>query len=88
MDSVTAIELARETLVTALTIAAPILAAVLCLALMLAILQTVTNLQEQTLTVVPKIILAVVVTYLLTPWVLSSIVDFTVPLFSDWLARR
>ncbi len=88
MDQGLAVELARQTLIAALTVCAPLLAAILLVALVLAILQTVLNLQEQTLTVVPKIVIAVLLTVLLLPWVLSRLVDFTVPILSELLVRR
>jgi flagellar biosynthesis protein FliQ len=87
MDPDFAVELARHTLLTALKIAAPLLAATLLLALVLALVQTIMNLQEQTLTVIPKIVIAVIVTFLLTPWILRALVDFTVPMLSDLLVR-
>ncbi|MBK6939984.1 MAG: flagellar biosynthetic protein FliQ [Planctomycetes bacterium] len=87
MDPDFAVELARHTLLTALTIAAPLLAATLLLALVLALVQTILNLQEQTLTVIPKIVIAVLVTFLLTPWVLRSLIDFTVPMLGNMLSN-
>jgi len=88
MEPALAIELARQTLVTALTVAAPLLGAVLILALCLAILQTIMNLQEQTLTIVPKVITAAAVTFVMAPWVMQSLMDFTIPLLRDVLSRR
>ena len=86
MDTATAIELTQKTLIAALALVAPILGAVLLLALLLAIITTVFNLQEQTLTVVPKIVAAFVLTFLLAPWMLRQVLDFTVPLLRDALA--
>jgi flagellar biosynthetic protein FliQ len=82
-----AIDLVQKTLLAALALAAPILGAVLLLALFLAILTTVFNLQEQTLTTVPKIAAAFVLTLVLAPWMLRSVLDFTVPLLRDVLAN-
>lgn len=88
MDPNTAIEYARNTLLTALTVAAPLLGAVLLLALFLAIAQTVLNLQEQTLTIVPKIVTAILMTCLLAPWMLRALMEFTLPLLRDVLPMR
>lgn len=88
MDSSAAIELARHTLFTALAMAAPLLACVLFIALLLSVLTTVLNLNEQTLTVVPKIVAAFLITALLAPWMLRALLDFTVPLLRDVLAQR
>jgi flagellar biosynthesis protein FliQ len=86
MDTATAIDLAQKTLLAALALVAPILGSVLLLALLLAIITTVFNLQEQTLTVVPKIVAAFVLTIALAPWMLRQVLDFTIPLFRDALA--
>lgn len=82
-----AVDLVQKTLLAALALTAPILGAVLLLALFLAIVTTVFNLQEQTLTTVPKIVAALVLTLLLAPWMLRSVLDFTVPLLRDVLAN-
>jgi len=86
MDVGTAVDLTQKTLLAALSLAAPMLCAVLLLALFLAILTTVFNLQEQTLTVVPKIIAAFALSFILAPWMLRQIMDFTIPLLRDALA--
>lgn len=83
-----ALELVRKTLITAVTVASPLLAAVLVIALVLAILQTVLNLQEQTLTVVPKILTAVAVTIVMGPWALQTLIDFATVLMRDVLPQR
>jgi len=87
MELSTAIDLVQKTLFAALALAAPILGAVLLLALALAIVTTVFNLQEQTLTTIPKITAAFVLTLLLAPWMLRQVLDFTVPLLRDALAN-
>lgn len=87
MELSTAIDLVQKTLFAALALAAPILGAVLLLALALAIVTTVFNLQEQTLTTIPKITAAFVLTLMLAPWMLRQVLDFTVPLLRDALAN-
>lgn len=87
MELSTAIDLVQKTLFAALALAAPILGAVLLLALVLAIATTVFNLQEQTLTTIPKITAAFVLTLVLAPWMLRQVLDFTVPLLRDALAN-
>ncbi len=86
MEVGTAVDLTQRTLLAALSLAAPMLGAVLLLALFLAIVTTVFNLQEQSLTVVPKIVAAFVLSFLLAPWMLRQIMDFTIPLLRDALA--
>lgn len=87
MEIATAVDLAQKTLLAALGLVAPILGAVLVLALLLAIITTVFNLQEQTLTVVPKIIMAFALAFVLTPWMLRQIVEFTMHLLRDTLGN-
>ena len=76
MNPAAAIELVRHTLLTALVIAAPLLASVLLVSLIIAIMQTVVNIQEQTLTIIPKVVTALIVTTLLAPWMLQTLLDF------------
>lgn len=88
MEPQVAVELARMTLFTALKMAAPLLVSVLCVSLMIAILQTITNLQEQTLTIVPKVVTALLMTIVLVPWFIQHLLDFAVPLLRDVLPQR
>ena len=88
MNPASAIELVRHTLLTALSIAAPLLASVLLVSLIIAILQTVVNIQEQTLTIIPKVVTALIVTTLLAPWMLQTLLDFAIPLLRDVLPQR
>ncbi len=71
------IELIRTSLLTALLIAAPILISGLLIGLMVSIFQTVTQIQEQTLTFVPKIGGMIIVAVLLIPWIIDRMVQFT-----------
>ena len=74
-------DLARNAIMTALLVAAPMLAVALIVGLLISILQTVTQIQEQTLSFVPKL-LAVAVVFLLTlPWALQILVRYTTELF-------
>lgn len=64
-----------------LTLSAPILAAGLLIGVLVGILQAVTQIQEMTLTFVPKIIVTVLVLMYSFPWMLQSMVDFTSNLY-------
>jgi flagellar biosynthetic protein FliQ len=68
--------LVRETLLTVLTIAAPILLAGMVVGLLISLLQSVTSIQDQTLTFVPKITIMILVAALLLPWVTIHLVEF------------
>jgi flagellar biosynthetic protein FliQ len=74
-------DLARNAIIVALLVGAPMLAVALIVGLLVSIFQTVTQIQEQTLSFVPKL-LAVAVTFLLAlPWVLQLLVKYTTELF-------
>lgn len=72
-----AIDLIRSTLLVVLTIAVPLLLAGMVIGLVVSLFQSVTSIQDQTLTFVPKIIVIVVVAVLLTPWMVELLTAFT-----------
>jgi len=76
------VDLVRETLMNALMLAAPILAAGLIIGLLISIFQTVTQIQEQTLTFVPKIGGMIIVAALLLPWIINRMVAFATDMFT------
>lgn len=75
------IDLAARTLRTALLLAAPPLLAGLLVGVLVSLVQTVFQVQEQTLVIVPKMIAVVVVLLLFLPWMLQVLLDFTSQLF-------
>lgn len=77
-----AIWVCKETIFTALMIAAPMLLAGLVVGLIVSIFQAATQVNEMTLTFIPKIIAVVVVLLLTLPWMLNTMVAFTKELFS------
>lgn len=72
-----AIDLIRTTLLIVLTIAAPLLLAGMVIGLIISLFQSVTSIQDQTLTFVPKIIIIVIVAMVLTPWMIELLKTFT-----------
>lgn len=76
-----AVELVREALIITLKIAAPILLAGLVVGLVVSLLQSVTSIQDQTLSFVPKIVVMVVAAALLIPWVAQRLVEYASDLF-------
>ena len=76
MDSA-AIDVARQTVYLTILLCLPILGTALVVGLAVSILQAVTQINEMTLTFVPKIIIVGVVTLLLTPWMISLMVEFS-----------
>ncbi|MEX0776164.1 MAG: flagellar biosynthesis protein FliQ [Phycisphaeraceae bacterium] len=76
-----AVDLVRESLTMMLLISAPILAAALVIGLLISLFQAVTQIQEQTLSFVPKIVGMAVVTILLAPWMTRQMMEFASRLF-------
>lgn len=75
------VDLVKQALLIALKIAAPILLAGILIGLVIAILQSVTSIQEQSITLVPKIFVMTVVAAALLPWIVLRIADFAVEMF-------
>ena len=77
-----AVDVVRESLKLMLLLSAPILCAALVIGLAVSIFQAVTQIQEQTLSFVPKIIGMAIVAYLATPWLTRMILEFSTRMFS------
>ncbi len=82
MESEAIFDLVRWTLVLTLKIAAPILLSGVVIGLLISVFQSVTSIQDQTLTFVPKIIVKLVVAGVLTPWIVEMLTDFSVAMFT------
>jgi|TARA_B100000315_G_scaffold9718_1_gene9505 flagellar biosynthetic protein FliQ len=67
----------RETLITVLYIATPLLGTTLLVGLAVGIFQAVTSIQEMTLTFIPKMAVVAIMLIILTPWFLDVLVRFT-----------
>jgi len=76
-----AIEAVRLALFQALLIAAPILGAGLVVGLLISLFQAVTQIQEQTLTFVPKIAVMILVAIFLLGWIATRMVEFATEMF-------
>lgn len=74
----TTLDLVRLTLTTVLIISAPILLAGMVVGLIISLIQSVTSIQDQTLTFVPKIAIMIIVAAMLLPWVAQRLIEFTV----------
>ena len=75
------LDIAQEALYTILLISAPVLGMTLLVGLMVSIFQATTQIQEPTLTFIPKILAALFSLIVFGPWMLGIIVDFTIRLF-------
>ncbi|MDF2800162.1 MAG: putative rane protein [Anaerocolumna sp.] len=77
------IDITRQTLWLIIKVSAPILLVSLVVGLVISILQTVTSIQEQTLTFVPKFLAIFLVIMLFGGWIMSEIRDFTIELMNN-----
>jgi len=66
----------REALTVLLMVSLPVLLTVLAVGLVVSIFQAVTQINENTLSFVPKLVAAVLVFAIAGPWMLSTVVDF------------
>lgn len=78
------IGIASEALFLVIKVAAPVLLVSLIVGLIISIFQTVTSIQEQTLTFVPKIIAVFLTLILIGNWMLTQITEFMTRLWSDF----
>ena len=84
MTSEVVVQLARETLLVALLLAAPILAVATVVSLLINIAQVMTSIQEHTVATVPRLVVVALTTFVLLPWMLRKLMSFTVQLFADF----
>jgi len=80
----TVIDIASKALFLIIKVSLPVLLVSLCVGLIISIFQTVTSIQEQTLTFVPKIVAVFLSLILLGNWMISAIVDFMIELYSNF----
>ena len=83
MNEALIIELGQQTMLVILLMSAPMLGFGLIIGLSVSIFQTITSIQEQTLTFVPKIVAVFASVIIFAPWLLSLIMNFTTDLFTD-----
>ena len=82
MGSDLVLQMMSDLLWNALLISAPLLAATLVVGLVVSVLQVVTQVQEASLTFIPKLITAVVVLVAMGPWMLSRLVGYATHLIA------
>ena len=78
-----ATDLIRHTLVTALVVSAPMLIIGLLVGIIVSLLQAVTQIQEQTLTFIPKIVAMVAAAILLMPWIGQRLIEYSAAMFLE-----
>lgn len=70
------IDLLRKLLTQAVIVAAPFLLTALVVGLLISLVQTITSIQEQTLSFVPKALAVVGLLFLILPWLIQELTDF------------
>jgi flagellar biosynthetic protein FliQ len=82
MNPELAIDFFKTTVVFALYLVAPFLGVLLVVGLVASLIQSVTSMQEQTLTFAPKLLALAGLALLLAPWLLRSLTEFTITIFA------
>ncbi|MCI3919011.1 flagellar biosynthesis protein FliQ [Paenibacillus sp. TRM 82003] len=83
MRSDTVIRIATEAIYTVLMASGPMLILALVVGLAISVFQATTQIQEQTLAFVPKIVVVLASILFFGPWILSKLVDFTFHLLDN-----
>ena len=78
------LDIARDAIFTIVIVSAPLLLISLAVGLIISIFQTVTSIQEQTLTFVPKILAIFIGMLLLGSWMMNTVIEFLQTLWSNF----
>ena len=81
MDQEFVVSLVNRAIFIALEVSTPMLLAGLVIGLIISIFQAVTQINEMTLTFIPKIVVTVAVLSLFLPWMATMLIDFTIYIF-------
>ncbi len=78
MDEIqVAVDMGRAAIVTTLLVSGPVLLTGLAVGLVISILQAATQVQEQTLTFIPKILAMLAAMFIFLPWLVTIMLEFT-----------
>ena len=83
MDAQFAVDLGRQAIMVALLISAPILIVGTAIGLLIGLAQALTQVQDQTVSFVPKIVAMVLVLSLCLPWLIEQMVDYSSTLYKN-----
>ncbi len=83
MDSQVAADLAREALSTALIVGAPVLLVGVVVGLVIGLIQALTQIQDQTISFVPKIVTMALVLVMCLPWLIERMMTYSSDLFTN-----
>jgi flagellar biosynthetic protein FliQ len=77
------VEVMRRVLMEAMLLSAPLLVTACLVSLLVSLLQTLTSVQEQTLTAVPRLVVVFIVTMAALPWMVHRLTNFTLHMLTD-----
>jgi len=83
MDSSIAIDLCRNALVAALIVGAPMLLVGMAAGLLIGLVQALTQIQDQTVSFVPKLLAMAAVMIACMPWLLTTMMEYTRQIFEN-----
>ena len=78
------VQISSDAIYTIIITSAPVLLVSLCVGLIVSIFQTVTSIQEQTLTFVPKILAIFAALLIFGHWMMNNMVEFMTKLWADF----
>lgn len=83
MDGGYVVEVTNQAIKVTLMLAAPMLLGALVIGIMVSLFQAVTQINEQTLSFIPKILVIVMAFVFLSPWMMETITSFTHDLYAN-----
>lgn len=83
MNVDSAVEITRQAIMVSLIVGTPVMLVAMVVGLVISLFQAVTQLQDQTLSFVPKILAMVATVLLLLPWLIGQVVDYTIELWQS-----
>jgi flagellar biosynthesis protein FliQ len=83
MDAQAAVDLGREALSTAMVVGAPVLLVGVVVGLLIGLVQALTQIQDQTVSFVPKLVMMGLVLVLCLPWLIQRMVTYSEDLITN-----
>jgi flagellar biosynthesis protein FliQ len=83
MDAQVAVDLGRQAVLMALLISAPVLIVGTLVGLVIGLLQALTQVQDQTVSFVPKIMAMALIVSLCLPWLIQQMVEYSTSLYKN-----
>jgi len=78
------VEIMRKVLMEAMVLSIPMLLATCVVSLVVSLAQTLTSVQDQTLSTVPRLVVVFAVAMVTLPWMVHRLVGFTIRMFTDF----